>query len=106
MIKFPPENKPAILAALYNASRPQGMGYLEFDPDPMTEKQAAELLEKTKRFDYLKGRVLKINLEDNEFDPWLYDRDNGNGAAQDAVAHLLTGADFINGMSQPDELKK
>jgi hypothetical protein len=28
-------NKAAVLAALYNASKPQGMGFLQYDPTPM-----------------------------------------------------------------------
>lgn len=28
--------KSAVLAALYNASKPQGLGFLHFDPVPMT----------------------------------------------------------------------
>ena len=30
-------SKAAVLAALYNASKPQGMGFLQFNPKPMDE---------------------------------------------------------------------
>lgn len=36
--------KSAVLAALYSASKPQGLGFLHFDPAPMTEEEAEELL--------------------------------------------------------------
>jgi len=85
-------SKAAVLAALYNASRPLGMEFFQFDPSPMTEEEAAELLENMKPnayFDYLKGRVMKVDLKnDDGFDEWLYDRDNGAGAAQRAIDAL------------------
>ena len=86
MIPIP--NKPAALAALYNASQPLGMGILHFDPRPMTIEEAAKLLEQSTYFDYLKGRVMKVDLSGDEFDPWLYDRDNGEGAAARALASI------------------
>lgn len=52
----------------------------------MDESEAAKILETTNDFDYLEGRVLKVNLSnDDGFEEWLYDRDNGNGAAQRAI---------------------
>jgi hypothetical protein len=33
-------------------------------------------------FDYYFGRPLKVDLSGDEFDPWLYDRDAGTGAAK------------------------
>jgi hypothetical protein len=83
-------DKADVLAALYNASRPQGMGFLGYDPQPMTGGEAQELLDSgVHHFDYLKGRVMKLDLKsDSEFDPRLYDRDNGDGAAAHAI-HLL-----------------
>lgn len=81
--------KPAVLAALYNASKPQGLGFLHFDPTPMTEKEAEKILENGTYFDYLKGRIMKVDLSDDTcFEEFLYDRDNGNGAAQRAINRL------------------
>lgn len=37
-------DKAAVLAALYNASRPQGMGFMHYDPTPMTVKEASKIL--------------------------------------------------------------
>ncbi len=86
MIKLNGMSRAAALAALYNASRPQGMGFMHYDSTPMTEEQATELLERQTRFDYLAGRVMKVDLsKDEEFEERLYDRDNGQGAAQRAI---------------------
>jgi len=85
MIPLKGLDKAKVLAALYNASTPQGMGFLQYDPGPMTVSEARELLEKHRYFDYLKGRVMKIDLSGDLLDPYLYDRDNGEGAAQRAI---------------------
>lgn len=39
-------------------------------------------------FDYLKGRVMKVNLSGDTLNEWGYDRDNGTGAAERAIASL------------------
>jgi hypothetical protein len=83
-------NKGAVLAALYNASKPQGLGYLHFTPVPMTTEEGELLLKDTPYFDYLKGRVMKINLRGDELFTALYDRDNGEGAAARAIDALRT----------------
>ena len=80
------------LAVLYNASRPQGMGFLQYQPEPMTTEQAEELLGRTKYFDYLQGRVMKLSFKDPaKIETWLYDRDNGQGAAQRAIDLVAAG---------------
>ena len=81
-------SKAQVLAALYNASQPLGMGFLHYDPSPMSEDEATSLLEQSTYFDYLKGRVMKVDLSGSAFDPWLYDRDNGEGAAARVVGSL------------------
>jgi hypothetical protein len=86
-------NKADVLAALYNASKPQGMGFIHYDPKPMTREEAEGLLEQTTYFDYLKGRVMKVDLADNELDTWGYDRDNGQGAAERAITELRSTGD-------------
>lgn len=79
-------DKAAVLAALYNASKPLGAGFMDYDPTPMTAEEAHSLIEGgVNRFDYLKGRVMKVDLSSDQFDPWGYDRDNGEGAAQRAI---------------------
>lgn len=81
-------DKADVLRVLYNNSKPQGLGFLQFDPKPMLKEEAAKLLETTTYFDYLKGRVMKIDLSGDELNPVLYDRDNGKGAAKAAIDSL------------------
>jgi len=83
--------KGEVLAALYNASRPLGMGFLQYDAKPMTAEEGAQLVASQKYFDYLKGRVMKVNLQGDDLDPWLYDRDNGPGAAERVISELRKG---------------
>lgn len=89
-------DKAAVLAALYNASKPQGMGFLHCDPTPMTVEEARELLKRTTNFDYLKGRVMKVDLSGDTLDPWGYDRDNGQGAAWASITSLQSTGNVNN----------
>ena len=82
-------DKPRALAALYNASKPLGMGILQFTPGDMSESDAKALLEERQRFDYLKGRVMKMGFNTGELNFRLYDRDNGEGAGERAVRAAL-----------------
>lgn len=82
-------NKAAVLAALYNAAKANGMGFLQYDPKPMTPDEADKLLMRTTNFDYLKGRVMKINLSKDLLETGCYDRDNGTDAAKRAIAELV-----------------
>lgn len=75
-------DKAIVLAALFNGAQPQGMGFMRYDPTPMTIEEARELLKQTQRFDYLKGRAMKVNLLGDKLDPWLYDQHNGPNAAR------------------------
>lgn len=87
-------DKAEVLAALFNASRQQGMGFLDDrGQSDMTADQAREILKITDYFDYLYGRVMKIGLDRNEVETRLYDRDNGHGAAERAIAHLIAARD-------------
>ena len=78
----------AVLAALYNASRPQGMGLVRYVDAPMTEIEGTALLTEERYFDYLKGRVMKVEISGDTLDPLFYDRDNGAGAAARAIDAL------------------
>lgn len=89
--------KAAVLTALYNVARPQGRGVLHATSEPMTEETATVIIAAAEAeprpyrplfFEYLNGRVLKIDLSGDELDPWLFDRDNGPGACADAIARL------------------
>ena len=79
-------DKAEVLAALYNASKPLGMGFMHYDSSQMTKEEAQECIEKFgPYFDYLKGRVMKIDLSSDDLQVGLYDRDNGQGAAKRVV---------------------
>lgn len=83
-------NKAAVLAALFNASRQQGMGFMDSrGARAMTEADAQKVLdEEGPYFDYLRGRVMKIAIDGDEIETRLYNRDNGEGAAERAVDAL------------------
>lgn len=83
-------DKAEVLAALFNASRQQGLGFLDTRGSTgMSTDEAREILKETQHFDYLRGRVMKISLDGDELEPRHYDRDNGHGAAEQAIAHLV-----------------
>lgn len=83
-------DKALVLAALYNSAKPQGLGFLHFTPEDMTVAQAQDVLLEHPRmyFDYVQGRVMKVDLSGDELDPRLYDRNNGEGAAQVVIERL------------------
>lgn len=89
MINIEGIDKEEVLCALYNASKVQGMGIFLSAGIPMQVAEAKMLLEHNKSFDYLHGKVMKIDLsDDKQFEEWLYDRDNGIGAAQKVIDNL------------------
>jgi len=89
-------NKADVLAALYNRAQTGGMGFLQYDPKPMTREEAQQLLKRTTYFDYLKGRSMKVDLsKDEEFDATWYDHPsyNGEGSAEEAIEALRKTGD-------------
>jgi len=88
MISIKGLDKAEVLAALYNRARPQGMGFLQWTPQDMSIEEAKETLQYGPYFDYVQGRVMKVDLSKDEFDSSLYDRDNGLGAAEMVIARL------------------
>lgn len=99
-------DKAEVLAALYNASRPFGMGHLHYVPGDMTREEAQGIIDERGDdlkamfgvgnrpapfldFDYLRGRLIKCNLSEDVLDVWRYDHDLGTGAAARALAPLL-----------------
>lgn len=88
MISIAGLDKAKVLAALYNASQCQGMGRLQFVAGDLDLEEAAKLLKNNTYFNYLKGRVMKVELKNDSFDPRLYDRDNGQGAAAAAISKI------------------
>lgn len=77
---------------LYNRAKVQGKGVFQQKKTPMTIEEARAYMqavfENTGRvyFDYVYGRVMKIDLTDNEVSTHLYNRDNGQGAAEEVLA--------------------
>lgn len=84
-------SKAAVLAALYNGSQARGMGMFQSKPGEMTEEEARQIIgdREAPYFDYLYGRVLKVELVGDSFDERLYDRNLGTGAAQRAIDSAL-----------------
>lgn len=79
-------NKGEVLFALYNASHVQGMGFLAVvDNYTLEEAKRDYEASPSKYFDYLHGRVLKVDLSGDSFDSRLFDRDCGEGAAEKAI---------------------
>jgi len=104
-------NKAAVLAALYNGSKQQGMGFMHVrGGEGMTVEQAqaeidkclvyalslgvpeSELGRESLYFDYLYGRALKIDLSEDDLFTGLYNRDNGQGAAERIIEELRKNA--------------
>lgn len=81
---FPPLLKAMLLQELYNNSKPQGMGMLRFVPGDMPLDMALELIERQQNFDYVAGRVIKVNFDrcatPSDVVGRLYDRDIGEGS--------------------------
>lgn len=101
-------DKAEVLLALWQASQMQGMSFLGFlASGELTLEQAQKEVQERKHtredgtdsifFDYLNGKVLKVDLGQDEFDPRLYDRDNGEGAAQRAIDNLKIALKVKNG---------
>ena len=89
MVNFKGIPKHKVLQALYDNARAQGLGFLHYTPAPMSEEEAKSLLGEQTYFDYVNGRVMKVDLRgDEEFLEHLYDRDNGPGAAARAIESL------------------
>ena len=82
-------SKPQVLAALYNRSHVQGLGLLNARSGSMSVHEAAQLLTEQTYFDYLYGRVMKLDFDEgDELYTGLYNRDIGEGAAEDIITKL------------------
>ena len=76
-------DKADVLRVLYNYAKPQGMGLLHYNSEVMAKEIAQAIIDTGQTyFDYLRGRVMKIDLSTNELKTALYNRDNGEGAAE------------------------
>lgn len=82
-------DKAEILAALYNNSKQQGLGLLDINgQSDMSIAEAVELMAQHQHFDYLRGRIMKVDLSGDELDTRWYNRDNGEGAAERVIDNL------------------
>ena len=59
------------------------MGFLAAVDNYGIEEQDDDLY-----FDHLHGRVMKVDINGDEFDPRLFDRNNGEGSAEKAIEKL------------------
>lgn len=86
MISIKGKSKAKVLKALYDHSHVQGLEFLQAVPDgTVTVEHCQKLLKETTYFDYLYGRVIKVDLSGDEFEERLYDRDCGEGATLRAI---------------------
>lgn len=93
MIDISKMDKVEVLMALYNNAKHQGMGRMgkiHFAHKPLRKDEAEAFLEDQTSFDYLRGRVMKVDLSGDELSVDLYDRDNGPGAAEKALSDLIS----------------
>lgn len=81
-LKLPFGHQATLLAALYNHSKPQGMGFMRADISHVMsfEEASITLMLGSSRFDYLRGRIMKVDVGSIAPRTDLYDRDNGGGA--------------------------
>lgn len=87
MIDITGIDKATLVAELFNNSKPLGMGFFASgSKSPMTKEKAQQYLDRGQTyFDYLEGRVMKVDVSENTLSPEMYDRDNGAGAANKVV---------------------
>lgn len=83
-------DKVQVLMALYDKARCLGLGCLQFTPEPLSQEEAEKIYANNERlyFDYVKGRVIKVDLSRNSFSTVSFNRDNGEGAAERAIENL------------------
>lgn len=98
MVNIKGLNKAEVLKTLFNNSKTIGYNAQMIEAGlidkakEMTTDEAQAILDKMgkeKYFDYLNGKVMKLDLTSNEeFNEWGYDRDNGEGSALKAINSL------------------
>lgn len=91
-------DKAELLSALYSRAQVLGMGALNAKAGDLTPDEAAVLVTRHTQasstgrtscyFDYLHGRVMKVDIGGDTLNGRMYDRDNGAGAAERIVAAL------------------
>lgn len=74
-------NKVTLVQALYAGAKCQGMGQFAFVAGPLPQKEA-EVCAEAMHLDYVKGRIMKCSVASDTMRTALYNRDNGEGAAE------------------------
>lgn len=80
-------DKAEVLAALFNASKQQRIRRSDASGSSAMSLEDARLIVESGRmdFEYLRGRVMNVDISKDSFNPGLYDRDVGPGAAAYAI---------------------
>ncbi len=86
MVDISDKDKAEVVVSLYNNSHPQGIGFLHSTNKPITKEMAREFLDESTHFNYLAGRVMKVDLSTNIVYTGHYNRFNGDGAAERAIS--------------------
>lgn len=86
MVDISNKDKAEVVVSLYNNSHPQGIGFLHSTNKPITIEMAREFLDESTHFNYLAGRVMKVDLSTNIVYTGHYNRFNGDGAAERAIS--------------------
>ena len=86
-------DKVEIFRVLYNNANAVGYGKMHYKQQDMTTSEASKIFHSSqeKYFDYEFGRCMKINLSTNNLDTHLYNENNGENAAENAIAKLSLG---------------
>lgn len=95
------KDKGAVLAALYNASIPVGMGIIEYNPATWDERMGNYYLEHIAEKDsygninlhYVMGRLVRCRFEGNLVKVALYNLETEQGLAQKAIATVPNKTD-------------
>lgn len=82
-------DKAKVLQVLYKRASHQGFGYVVDTVDSLSYEQAQKLLKFTTKFEYLGGRLLKIDLAENTLDTFFYNQSNGAEAAEKAICEFF-----------------
>jgi len=83
MVNIKGLDKAKVLKALHDNSKAQGLSYLNLKS--LSLEECRNIVKTQLSFDYLYGKALKVDISKDTFDPWGYDRENGEGAAQHAI---------------------
>lgn len=106
MVNIKGLDKAQVLLVLWNNSRMQGRSSSGYKGE-LTLRRAKELIEQHRHtgmkgeeriyFNYLNGKVIKIDLAPDVIDTRLYDRDNGEGAGENAIEKLRLALKIARG---------